>query len=148
MAGSFALDISKWVDKVEENLDQALRLIAINMGTEIVLMSPVGNPDLWKSKPPPGYVGGRFRGNWQLSTGSIPQGALDAIDKTGQVSISRIQAAAAGIKPGDVIYVVNNLPYARRLEYGWSTQAPAGMVRVTIARYQQIVDDAAAAVAT
>ncbi|WP_256203847.1 MULTISPECIES: hypothetical protein [unclassified Pseudomonas] len=37
---------------------------------------------------------------------------------------------------------MNNLPYAIPLEYGHSTQAPAGMVRVTLANFQHIVDEA------
>jgi hypothetical protein len=37
---------------------------------------------------------------------------------------------------------VNNLPYAVPLEYGHSKQAPGGMVRITLARFQQIVDEA------
>lgn len=38
----------------------------------------------------------------------------------------------AGVQPlklGDTAYLVNNLPYAVPLEYGHSSQAPAGMVR-------------------
>ena len=51
----------------------------------------------------------------------------------------------AGVHPlklGDTAYLVNNLPYAVPLEYGHSSQAPAGMVRVTIAEFQQIVEAA------
>ena len=51
--------------------------------------------------------------------------------------------AIAPAKFGATIYLVNNLPYAVRLEYGWSKQAPAGMVRITAAEFQSIVDDAA-----
>jgi hypothetical protein len=34
------------------------------------------------------------------------------------------------------------MPYALRLEYGWSKQAPAGMVRVTVAEFQAVVNAA------
>ncbi len=37
---------------------------------------------------------------------------------------------------------MNNLPYAIALEYGHSDQAPGGMVRITQARFQQIVEEA------
>ncbi|VEB42983.1 Uncharacterised protein [Chromobacterium violaceum] len=30
-------------------------------------------------------------------------------------------------------WLVNPMPYAVKLEYGWSKQAPAGMVRLTLA---------------
>ena len=37
---------------------------------------------------------------------------------------------------GDAIYLVNNLPYAQRLENGWSTkQAPNGMVALSIQKF-------------
>ncbi|MNT90915.1 hypothetical protein D3C72_2319290 [compost metagenome] len=43
---------------------------------------------------------------------------------------------------GQMAYLINNLPYAIPLEFGHSNQAPNGMVRVTIARFQQIVEQA------
>ncbi|MNJ81742.1 hypothetical protein D3C77_807050 [compost metagenome] len=43
---------------------------------------------------------------------------------------------------GQTAFIVNNLPYAIPLEYGHSSQAPAGMVRVTLANFQRIVDEA------
>ena len=43
---------------------------------------------------------------------------------------------------GNVVYLTNNLPYAQRLEYeGWSKQAPAGMVRVNMARIADIMKE-------
>jgi len=37
---------------------------------------------------------------------------------------------------GDTIYLVNNLPYAQRLEGGWShRQAPNGMVALSIQKF-------------
>ena len=41
-----------------------------------------------------------------------------------------------------VQFFTNNLPYAAALENGHSGQAPGGMVRVTVARFQQIVLEA------
>jgi hypothetical protein len=39
--------------------------------------------------------------------------------------------------------LVNNLKYARRIEYGWSGQAPAGVVRPAIMEFGGIVVSAA-----
>ena len=36
-------------------------------------------------------------------------------------------------KMGDTVYIYNNLIYSVPLEYGWSTQAPNGVVRITLA---------------
>ena len=38
-----------------------------------------------------------------------------------------------GIKAGDILFVTNAIPYIRRLNAGWSRQAPAGFVQQAIA---------------
>jgi hypothetical protein len=42
-------------------------------------------------------------------------------------------AALRGLAPYSVTYIVNGLPYGERLNSGWSTQAPAGFVELSIA---------------
>lgn len=88
-----------------------------------------------------GYVGGRFRSNWQLTTGVPAAGEIEDIETAGE-TLDRIIVAAGDLTAGEVAYIVNNLPYAIPLEYGHSSQAPAGMVRVTVADFQRIVEDA------
>ncbi|GLO38945.1 hypothetical protein PPUN15366_05890 [Pseudomonas putida] len=89
-----------------------------------------------------GYVGGRFRSNWQL-TASVPaSGEIDEIEDASE-TIAKIAAAAGELTLGEVAYIVNNLPYAVPLEYGHSTQAPEGMVRITIRQFQELVENAA-----
>ena len=46
---------------------------------------------------------------------------------------------------GRIYYLANNVPYARRLEDGWSRQAPQGIVGRTVIQFRQIVKDAAEA---
>ena len=43
------------------------------------------------------------------------------------------------VRLGEKLYITNNLPYAKRIEDGYSQQAPAGMVKVTIAEFDSIV---------
>jgi len=88
------------------------------------------------------YVGGRFRGNWQFSIGSPVEGVLDQIDASGSVTLAKLKLQVEQLSIGETAYIVNNLPYAIPLEYGHSKQAPSGMVRITLARFQQIVDEA------
>jgi hypothetical protein len=85
---------------------------------------------------------GRFRGNWQMGIDEQPVGELDALDKTGSTTVSEAENIAARAKIGDDMYIVNNLPYADRLENGWSQQAPAGIVALTVAEWPGIVADA------
>lgn len=143
----FALDLSAWVKKAKGNMDGVVRKVVLDLGTRIVMRSPVGDGSHWKSPPPPGYIGGRFRANWQYGEATRPAGTLLAIDPKGNSTVTKL---VAGVKPdaaGKIHWLTNNLPYAQRLEYGWSKrQAPAGMVGITVTEYQTIVRNAVAAV--
>ena len=81
---------------------------------------------------------GRFRGNWNVAL-DVKSGAVDyslsyadwpASDQAARQSINAFTIKNNGI------WISNNLPYARRLEFGWSKQAPAGMVRITMIEVQ------------
>ena len=207
-SGSFALSLAEFAAQASEAIDASLREIIIEIGSSIIRMSPVGNPEIWAAnvahresnaraaddydfnvavrntlinlnesnftkagnlkrgvkyaKPltkterdqnfnvnglvaGKDYVGGRFRGNWQLSIGTPAEGTLDQVDPAGSVTLAKLRLQVQALTAGETAYIVNNLPYGIALEYGHSTQAPSGMIRVTLARFQQIVDDAIAA---
>lgn len=123
---SFSSDVTKWTRKVESRLDTAFRKIALDVFSRVILRSPVDT--------------GRFRGNWQVSIGAIPSGTVELNDKTGQATISSVQAEVLNLKAGEIIFLVNNSSYSLPLEYGHSSQAPNGMVRLTVQEFQPIVD--------
>lgn len=97
-------------------------------------------------KKPKGYVGGRFRANWVFDPASPPTDTLDAVDPSGSATTGRLTSQIMSSPVGGVTYVMNNLPYAERLERGWSRQAPAGMVGVSVSEFQQFVNQAIAGV--
>lgn len=140
---SLSLDLREWIAKAQGNAEQVVRAASVELFAAVVMRSPVGSPDLWQSPPPPGYVGGRFRGNWQVSLGSPSTAVLNTIDKTGAATIAAGEGVISSYDSSiPRIWFSNNLPYAYRLEYeSWSSQAPAGMVRVSIAEFQSIVDE-------
>lgn len=86
----------------------------------------------WAAK---NYTGGRFRGNWQVTFDRPAVGAIDRVDKAGTATLAAGREVLAHYDSGEYgsIWFTNNVPYARRLEYGWSKQAPAGIVRVVAA---------------
>lgn len=127
--GTFVLDIQRFVDKANGNVDLVVRKVALDLFRRVIMKSPVDT--------------GRFKGNWQVAIGAIPAGTIEVDDKSGAVSIARVDAAVLGLRAGDVIYLVNNLEYARALEYGHSKQAPGGMVRLSVAEYGAVVVQAA-----
>lgn len=145
---TFTASLAAFAKKAPEQVRVVVRKASIDLLTATVMRTPVGNPTLWKSKPPKGYVGGRLRANWNVSLVSPDTTTTDAIDKTGDPTIDRGKAEigqADGIKD---IWMMNSLPYAIPVEYGHSgVQAPAGMVRVSVAEFQAFVDQAAASLA-
>jgi hypothetical protein len=144
---SFVLDLQKFAEKTAEKADLGVARIVVGVSAELDRRSPVGDATYWKNPAPKGYTGGRFRGNWQLGVGVVPAGETGAIDKTGAETQGRIIAAVPQNAAGNVFYLMNNVPYARRIEEGWSRQAPQGLVGLTVIQYQRIVDDAVASLA-
>ena len=138
----FDLALDDFVDRAMPEQHLALqKKIAIDLFGRIIEKNPVGNPDLWKRKyRPPGYVGGRSRGNWQISVGTPGTSSTVNFDKdaaTGTPVSAMQEAEAFGnlavAKPGGTIWIFNNVRYIKRLEDGHSKQAPAGMVKVALA---------------
>jgi len=126
---------------VGDRMDKVVRGTLLDLSRRIVLRTPVGNPSLWQGPPPPGYTGGQARGNWQASIGSPASGTTEATDKSGTATIAGI-AGKTQQAPGNVWYLTNNLPYvSTALEYGSSTQAPTGMVRISLRELDQSIDD-------
>lgn len=204
-SGSFALSLAQFAEQAKEAVDASLREVIIELGSSVIRMSPVGNPEIWAAnvalrsknkaaadaydanvearnariaqdpanltrsgnlrkgvkyaKPLTkterdqnfdvnglvsgrGYVGGRFRGNWMFSIGSPDTTTTEETDRSGAKSTARIVNGAIEFKAGETAYITNSLPYAIPLEFGHSKQAPGGMVRITVARFQQIVLEA------
>jgi len=67
-ARQFSIDLSKLVaNELPVAVAEVTRAISLAALRGVILKTPVGNPDLWKSKPPKGYVGGQFRSFWQAN---------------------------------------------------------------------------------
>ena len=125
---SFEQQLTEIEQRIERRVSQAVRKIALDVFTGVIQMSPVDT--------------GRFRGNWQVATGQAPSGTVEMTDPSGATVTAQVAGEIEGMEPGDVIYLVNNLPYAQRLEDGWSQQAPGGMVALTVQRFRPIAEAA------
>lgn len=78
---------------------------------KIVDRTPIGKPELWKFPAHKGYVPGTLKKSWTF------QG------------------------DGKYAEIKNTVPYAYRVETGWSyIQAPEGMMRISALDWSQIVD--------
>jgi hypothetical protein len=147
MADTFSRDLALFVQRAKANQDLVLRKVCLDLYRSLVMKSPVGNPDLWKH-PRKGYVGGRFRANWQVGVGVINSDMSNPPDADVESAVSRAEGALQDVKVGGVIYITSSLPYAQELEYGHSTQAPAGMLRLTVQEYGQYLEKAVAQLKT
>ena len=119
-------DLRAFEAKTLDKMSRAARKITLDAFSEVIMMSPVDS--------------GRFRGNWQPAIGSVPSGTIEALDPSGNMVIAKVAGVTAGMEPGDVVYMANNLPYGPRLEEGYSQQAPSGFVRLVVQRYQTIAE--------
>lgn len=126
---TFSSDLNRIVKKTNGKFDRLFRAVTIEALSSVVRLSPVDT--------------GRFRGNWQVSANQPESGTLDTIDKSGVATIGLGTSKANQLQAGQVSYVVNNLPYAERLENGWSQQAPQGMVKRTAKRLNRNIQNEA-----
>lgn len=143
-AKGWALEIDADWAAIQDDLTTAVVRLALDAVVKVNQKSPVGNPDIWatnigKVRNGPGwhgrgYVGGHFRRNWTLTIGAPDFTIFEGEDPSGGATVAKNSAVMDGY-PSDkfpVIYLQNNLPYAERLETGYSTQAPGGMVALTM----------------
>jgi len=144
--GSFSLDMRAFADKVKTRNNLVVKKIVIDVGTALVLKSPVGDANYWQSPAPAGYVGGRFRANWQYGLDAADRTITEKTDKTGSTTITGLSGSVGKQASGHRHYLTNSLAYGPRLENGWSRQAPHGMVKLTMLEFQPIVNAAAQAI--
>ena len=128
----FTLDIQSFVAKAKKNPETVMRSVSLKLFSAIIKASPVDT--------------GRFRGNWQTTGVTPATGLIAGVDPTGNKAVNSAATFITNAPGWDTFTLTNNLPYAERLEYGWSKQAPVGMVRVNIARFQQLINEEAAKV--
>lgn len=131
MAGPFELSLRQFAQEAGENADAVVRNVVLEIGARLVIRSPVDT--------------GRFRSNWRYSLNVQVVGVTTEATKVSTVNGLDALPAHAG---GQVHYLQNNLPYAQRLEHGWSKQAPIGMVGLTVLEFASIVDGAAQGLAS
>lgn len=139
---NFVADLNRWKAKLGPRLDDLTRHVGFECLENIVVGGDVapGSP----------VDTGFFRAGWQVGINALPPAlgpttpddpGADAV--LSRNSVEEANLALLGAKAGDVIYANNDTAYGPDLEYGHSQQAPAGMVRLTCANGQAIVDKVA-----
>lgn len=127
---SFTIDMDKFIAKYEGRATTIYRKVALEAFSSVIMMSPVDT--------------GRFRANWNTSLSEPNKSTnTEARDKSGSKAVAKSRAVVSHAQPGQDCIIANGLPYGPRLENGYSKQAPSGMLKVTVTRFQRFVDEAA-----
>lgn len=118
-----------------------VRRVNQRIGNDIILNSPVEE--------------GTLRANWLSKKNQADQSYDEGTqDKSGSGSINRLSIELSTLENGETFFFTNSLPYAEVVEYGgyspngpkvtdegYSKKAPEGMVRISIARFPDIVSE-------
>jgi len=117
----FFVGLDRFKDATEQDHANLIRKVAFQLLDLIVRKTPVDT--------------GRARGNWQVAVDTEageatvdggPAGAVTAI------GLSKL----ASVKAFSTVVIYNNVEYIVFLEEGSSTQAPQGMVQISIAEVE------------
>lgn len=133
MAGTFSIDLNRFAQKTNLKANAVIRRVAFDVFGRIIVKTPVDT--------------GRARANWIPSIGAMANSSTNETDKTGTATRARIKSVGSSFTAGQIMYLTNNLPYIGMLEYGgygngpktaggFSKQAPAGMVGLSIIEVQ------------
>ena len=113
------MSFERIVQVTQQRVNQQVRAVTIGVFSSVIKMTPVDT--------------GRAKGNWQCTIGSPANGQNELSDSKGAM------IATVPNEAGSKVYLTNNLPYIQKLEYGHSTKAPIGMVRVSIDRFAGVM---------
>lgn len=141
---SFSLDVKAFCDKAKKNPETVMRAVSMSLFSDIIYESPVDT--------------GRFKLNWQASGPTPRTGTLSGVDPTGNGAVASMQTYITNSSQWQEFTLTNNLPYANVIEFGgypgdgpntiggYSRQAPQGVVRVNITRFNTLLNEEAAKV--
>jgi hypothetical protein len=154
-----------------ENIEEVRRGYAFGVFSRVVMETPVsdgldGYGRIIKDNGVR-HTGGWARGGWLPSVDQPAEGIPSTKDKTGQETIRKIKDVIESVKGDQSLFLTNNVPHVKSLEYGWfgkwdgknftpattgkvingwSRQAPAGMIGRVLSQANQIFQAAVNAV--
>lgn len=108
----FAKRMRDRADEIAKNVNQTVIETALIVDAKVILSTPVDT--------------GRARANWRAEIGGPFTSEVDSTSASEAISQGRQTIGAR--RPGQTIYISNNVPYIKRLNEGSSKQAPAGFV--------------------
>ena len=120
---TFASDIRKYAEVRKMDLKEVVIESLFDLSASVIIKTPIKT--------------GFLANNWQ-PTQDMPASGIVEARSTDEEIKSTIAASLGGS-----YYLVNNLPYAKPIEFlGHSDKAPQGMLRISIENYQTHIDNA------
>lgn len=91
---------------------------------------------------------GLLANSWVPTRGRPSTRRVKTVDKQKRKAKNRVRKVVANLKAGQTFYLTNNQPYSLIIEMGrregppasGSHKAPSGMLRITVAEFQSIVN--------
>ncbi len=133
LEGSFAAQLEAFGELVQQEADEVFQIVATEVGQSVVNLTPVDT--------------GRALSNWNAGINSPDDVYRETEDPLDSKTSARLAGEFKSLRFGDTAYITNATPHIPFLEYGSSKQAPNGMTRITLARFNNIVQDAVKRVA-
>lgn len=141
---AFKRHFAALLKKAGDKASLVVRKTALELQSQMIEMTPVDS--------------GRLKSNFQAGVGAVN---TDTSAGAGSDAKGRTATVLEGWKVGQTIFLTNSMPYARTVEMGlfgkppgsangpktsggYSTQAPAGMVRLTVQNYSAALAKAVA----
>ena len=124
----WSVPIDKLAEKMHQKVETVARKVTLDLFSAVVKATPVDT--------------GRARANWSFSYGA-PNYTITDSTNTARGTAQAMKAATMDV--GGIAWLSNGLPYMERLEFGWSKQAPAGMVRISVENFTRFVQKALSA---
>lgn len=107
----FKMHLTKWAGQFSVDMDALARQTAQQLSENVVVDTPVDT--------------GFLRSSWQPSIGSpvLGKGSFADGEAASAKVMAEVSIVAAGMKAGDIYYMVNNAEYAPHVEFGTSKMA-------------------------
>jgi hypothetical protein len=126
---TFSEDMNRAIVNMRNVSEARVRKVALAAYREINKRSPVDK--------------GTFRANWVASVDTVDRSS--DLSKTSKNVNESVTAATAvitnGAKLGTTVYISNSVPYAGKLEDGYSPQAPAGVVAPALTTIKNAIEE-------
>lgn len=116
--------IQRFNRRMREQADRRVRRIVLKLLAEVLERTPVDQ--------------GTLRANWNCSEGS-PDRSFDPKKRDYDASLTAAAGAIGHRLIGKRLFITNSTPYALRIEFGYSRQAPNGMMWISVERIKRLI---------